>query len=48
MGIIGPLLAVFAAGYLLGVWAALLVLRQSREEPEGSVVRVAAPSKWTE
>jgi hypothetical protein len=48
MGIIGPLLAVFAGGYLLGVWAALLVLRQPQNEPEGLVVRVAPLSKWTE
>jgi hypothetical protein len=48
MGIFGPLLAVFAGGYLLGVWAAFLVLRQPQSEPEGVVVRVAPLSKWPE
>ena len=37
MGIAGVVLAVFTSGYILGVWAACLVLKQPQRVYEGGV-----------
>jgi hypothetical protein len=45
MGMAGLVLAIFTSGYILGVWAACLVLRQPQKSYEdGSVVRMARTS----
>jgi hypothetical protein len=44
MGVLGLVFALFTVGYILGVWTALLVLRQTQGQYEDAV-RVRASSK---
>ena len=45
MGSLGLMFALFVAGYLLGVWAACIVLRGSQDDYEDGAIRppVAVP-----
>ncbi len=45
VGMAGLVLAIFTSGYILGVWAACLVLRQPQKSYEdGTVVRIGRTS----